>query len=484
MSDAGTMLLMGLTTSVGAPAMVVSVRRREPWRRIRVPAALAAGMFVPLHAVVTIAMSAGVGGPKAVTGWWLLLATGAAMFWWPVLSPRSQLSWAGRSAYLFLVPMSLDAAAIYPISTGDRAGGIAMILGMLPLGLAAMAVTWRWMRLEERLVAGGRSRADADEHIDPVPPWRPPALPGLVGERAPVRLLRIGLGVLWLVDGTLQFQPDMPSRFVSGVLTPAWAGQPWPLSGLGVAAKALWSAHPLLADTGAALIQLAIGAMLLSGRRQAVRLALVASILWGTTVWVLGEAFGRVFVAGASVLSGAPGAAVLYVIVAILLLTGAPARVEFGRRSAEVLGGGWMLAAAAQALPRFWSGAALHDLFATSAAASQPAMLKSPQQILASLAGSDPMAVNAALVAAMAVLGIGLVVAPPRAVRGWLLASGVVLGVLWWVGTDFGMLGGVGTDPQTAAPAALLVGAAWMATGRECPALPQASTQAVVADAA
>jgi hypothetical protein len=34
------------------------------------------------------------------------------------------------------------------------------------------------------------------------------------------------------------------------------------------------------------------------------------------------------------------------------------------------------------------------------------------------------------------------------------------LGVLWWLGQDFGVLGGVGTDPNTAPVFALVLGAA------------------------
>ena len=41
------------------------------------------------------------------------------------------------------------------------------------------------------------------------------------------RRSQIGLGLLWLIDGILQFQPYMFGKaFVTGVLLPSAAGQP------------------------------------------------------------------------------------------------------------------------------------------------------------------------------------------------------------------------------------------------------------------
>ena len=52
--------------------------------------------------------------------------------------------------------------------------------------------------------------------------------------------------------------------------------------------------------------------------RLAVKAALAATIVWSVAVWWLGESLGGIFTGAASPLSGAPGAVILYALVAIL----------------------------------------------------------------------------------------------------------------------------------------------------------------------
>src|SRR5215472_15603599 len=50
---------------------------------------------------------------------------------------------------------------------------------------------------------------------------------GPARDEAPARrLLRLGFGALWLLDGVLQIQPAMPSGLASGVMVPAAATSP------------------------------------------------------------------------------------------------------------------------------------------------------------------------------------------------------------------------------------------------------------------
>ena len=51
-------------------------------------------------------------------------------------------------------------------------------------------------------------------------------------------------------------------------------------------------------------------------------LALAASIAWALAVWWLGEGLGGVLTGAASPVTGAPGAALLYALAAVLLLAG------------------------------------------------------------------------------------------------------------------------------------------------------------------
>ena len=131
------------------------------------------------------------------------------------------------------------------------------------------------------------------------------------------RALQSCLGVAWLLDAALQFQPYMFSRgFVTQIIAPATAGNPTL-----IAAPIAWSArimaqHIVPADTAFAVIQLAIAAGLFF--RRTTKAALAASIAWAVMVWWFGEGLGGVL-NGASPLAGLPGAVILYALIAVLL---------------------------------------------------------------------------------------------------------------------------------------------------------------------
>lgn len=141
------MAAMGVLVSLVAPVLVLVTRRRVEWSSVPAPPMLVLPVFVVLHAIVTI-----VGQEIHDAAWQGMLHTGlfagAVWFWLPVLV--GELGQAARSVYLFLAGPALDIAAIYLIINGDSAGGLAMIVAMLPIGLAAVAVTWRWIAAEER----------------------------------------------------------------------------------------------------------------------------------------------------------------------------------------------------------------------------------------------------------------------------------------------------------------------------------------------
>ena len=75
------------------------------------------------------------------------------------------------------------------------------------------------------------------------------------------RGIQITLGLLWILDSGLQFQPAMlTSKFATQVIAPAGDGQPafvgWPVH----QAADLIGRQPALADVAFGLIQLALGA--------------------------------------------------------------------------------------------------------------------------------------------------------------------------------------------------------------------------------
>src|ERR1017187_3781379 len=123
------------------------------------------------------------------------------------------------------------------------------------------------------------------------------------------RFLRIGLGLLWLLDGLLQAQPAMPAGFVAHTLTPGISSSPrWLVDVIQPSAQA-WADHPVTADAVTVSIELGLGLLLLlGGRGLLARSALWASLAFSAVVWVGGEFFGGMLAPGASWLTGAPGA--------------------------------------------------------------------------------------------------------------------------------------------------------------------------------
>ncbi|MER6091000.1 hypothetical protein [Streptomyces bluensis] len=143
------MAATGLAVSVLVPGLVHATRRSALWRRLALPWGICFPGFVLLHgaAVLTHIRPAAVPAPV----WAEVAVVGAAVwFWLPVLGVRHRLTDPGRCAYLFLAGPVLDLPAVLLIATGDSAGGLVMIVAMLPIGLLATVVTWRWITAEER----------------------------------------------------------------------------------------------------------------------------------------------------------------------------------------------------------------------------------------------------------------------------------------------------------------------------------------------
>ncbi|WP_258056060.1 hypothetical protein [Streptomyces sp. Ru62] len=133
------------------PVAVRCLRHSPLWERISVPAAVALPLLVLTHAWAVLGDAAGIappGGARATEP--VLLAT-AVLFWLPAVArTRHRLDDPGRCVYLFLAAPLLDLPAVGMVAAGRTAAGLAMIVGMLPVGVAAAAVTWSWVNREER----------------------------------------------------------------------------------------------------------------------------------------------------------------------------------------------------------------------------------------------------------------------------------------------------------------------------------------------
>jgi cytochrome oxidase Cu insertion factor (SCO1/SenC/PrrC family) len=300
----------------------------------------------------------------------------------------------------------------------------------------------------------------------------------LVSPEAPARrLLRIGFGALWVIDGLLQLQQSMPLGMPSDVLRPAASGSPeWVqrLVGFGVEA---WTRHPTAAATSAVWIQLGIGAFLLvAPRGRWSRLAGLGSVGWGLVVWVFGEAFGGLFAPGLTVLFGAPGGVLLYVVAGVLLAL--PDRAWVGERIGRIIvaaaGVFLLVMAALQAWPGrgFWQGGTagnpgtLAGMVQQMAATPQPHFLSSAVSSFASFDEAHGWAVNLFVVVALSATGAALLSGRRRFLYPTVICL-VVLGLADWVLIeDFGVWGGTGTDPNSMLPLLLLLLSGYLGVAR------------------
>jgi hypothetical protein len=132
------------------------------------------------------------------------------------------------------------------------------------------------------------------------------------------RWLQVALGVIWVADAALQFQPYMfHPEFVTSIIEPAAAGSPAVIADPVMAASHLILRSVPVFNAAFAATQLVLGLGLLWQRT--VRPALAGTAGWALAVWWVGEGAGGIFTGSASPLTGAPGAALLYVYLAALL---------------------------------------------------------------------------------------------------------------------------------------------------------------------
>jgi cytochrome oxidase Cu insertion factor (SCO1/SenC/PrrC family) len=293
------------------------------------------------------------------------------------------------------------------------------------------------------------------------------------------QLLRIGFGVLWIIDGLLQAQPDMAGGLPSQVMQPGAQSSPGWVQHIVNWAGTAWSYHPIQAGAAVVWIQVGIGAWLIAAPRGTLsRLAGLAGVAWGLLVWVFGEAFGGIFAPGLTWLFGAPGAAAFYCAAGALIAL--PERAWAGPRLGRTIlsaGGAFFVGMAVlQAWPGrgFWQGTLhgqpgtltgmVHDMATTP----QPALLAGWVAGFASFTAAHGFAVNLFAVIALAVIGAGLVAAATGRAPRWLnlatVAAMIALCLADWVLIeDFGFFGGLGTDPNSMIPLLLVVLAGFLA---------------------
>ena len=294
------------------------------------------------------------------------------------------------------------------------------------------------------------------------------------------RGLQIGLGLLWILDAALQFQPFMFGQgFVQNNILANASGQPFVLGDLITHIGNFVSPDVAVWNTFFALIQLFIGVGLLF--RRTVRPALVVSFFWLAGVWVIGEGLGMLLTGTASALTGAPGSVLMYGLLGLMAWPRPPRRyLGWTDRPAGVASsaaaqgvgrtitplavwaGYWSLAAVLFLLPANRTRTSIQSAISgmTDGAPGWYAHFLTSVSNLFSTTGTQTAWILAALSVA---IGLGPLVARRP---GWFLAAGALLSFLMWIlgqGLVGDVLTGSDTDPNTG-PLIILLAAAMVPT--------------------
>lgn len=278
------------------------------------------------------------------------------------------------------------------------------------------------------------------------------------------------LAVLWLLDAALQAQPQMFTiDFVSNIMKPSIAIVPSFLGSLSTWTMEFVSPHIAEWNWLFVVVQLVIALSLIAGllrrERRLINAGLAVSIVWGLGIWVFGEGTSGVFTGNGTLLTGAPGSILLYVVIAIFYFL--PDRGwQLSRRFClprDFLALVFLYGALAQVLtPGFWGSRGIAVLVEGQASMA-PSWMVASMTPLVTFTHAYPVVSNAILSASWFAVAAMLFGRKPKA-AGFLLL-GLALLVMWYWGQAFGgIFSGMGTDPNTPPLLALLAipaGVAW-----------------------
>ena len=267
------------------------------------------------------------------------------------------------------------------------------------------------------------------------------------------------LAAVWIVDGLLNFQPQMLNGF-SSMVAPNAQGQ------IGfIAYPILHVGHFMARDTAlwtvvAGLVQIGIGVGLLW--RRTLRGAVIVSFAFGLGVWWLGEGLGSVFDGKASPLTGAPGAVLLYLVLGVVAWL-----EDEGRSARQFLLGAWTalwgLSALFWALPDNRMAQSVRDQL-SAAANGQPGWYAHFLRSLSHAFAGVGTEVAVLMVAVSILLAVGPWLG--RRPTPFLIAGSAVAIVFWVTGQAVGgLVTGMASDPNTGPLVVLLAYGLWLSYG-------------------
>lgn len=284
------------------------------------------------------------------------------------------------------------------------------------------------------------------------------------------RALQLVLALIWLLDGVLQYQSFMFTNGFSQMIAGTADGNPGAIAHPITWAAGIIAAHPAATDAAFGTIQLLLGLGI--AWRPTLKPALACSAGWAVAVWWFGEGLGGVLDGKANPLNGAPGAVILYALLAVLLW---PARESVGPQTAPtarfvaerplgpiVARTLWVLlwgSLAYFAVVPSVGANGLHDMI-TGMQGTNPAWLNSLLRTGASAVAGHGDGISILLAVLLAVVALGVFL-PPAARRVTLVLAVILSLAIWVFGEALGALfSGQGTDVNSG-PLLILIAAAY-----------------------
>jgi len=277
------------------------------------------------------------------------------------------------------------------------------------------------------------------------------------------RTLQLVLATVWLIDGILQLQSffftkSFGLQMISGMSqgNPSVIARPIAWSGSTI------GHHAALTDALFAIAQTAIAVAI--AWRPTVKIGLAASVAWAVGVWWVGEGLGGVFNGTANPVNGAPGAVMIYALLAVLLWpSDRPGRsapfIAARAVGAPIAKGLWLVlwgslsyfaVLGANRSPR-----GLYNLITTEAT-GEPRWVAWIDHNVANLVDHRGQAVTLVLAILLLVVAVGTYL--PGSFANATLVLAAVIGLTFWVvGENFGALFTNGATDVNSGPLLILL---------------------------
>ncbi len=280
------------------------------------------------------------------------------------------------------------------------------------------------------------------------------------------------LGALWLIDGILQVQPRMfTGDMINGVMRPMLQGQPGLIEPSLQYIVAQTTAHLTAINWLIAVVQVLLGLAFLTLPGRVIKPVVLLSIVWSLIVWYGGEGMSMLLTGTASILTGAPGAVLLYPLLGLVIWPrqkpseeskkiGNAGDEEVSRKTGDdglisrrvlrwVLAAFWIFAGLLQLQPNWWQPGQISQ--AIGAMVGQGGLnnfvIDPILQRLSDTTANSEVALNIALIVVFLGLGIALFLVKEEKIRPLLIVSIVLSLLVWYITQGFGMvLTGMATD--------------------------------------